>query len=436
MRVSRAAVAGALVAGLVLVPGSPAHAETVDCLSTDPEAPIPSSSTDRSLPLDALGMSEVEDWLDTRAAGRRDRPGAGVRVAVLDSGVAPRAVQAGIPVVRQVSFTRGGAVVDDAHGTAVAGLIAGPPRQGTGGEDLPVGIAPGAEIVDVKVYDAAQPDEGQDGVEPANLVAGLNWVADNARALRIGVVNVSLAVGEYPPLTRALRRLAAADVVVVAASGNRPEEGDPLYAEFGLEEGQDAPPPGQDAAGQVWPAAYPRVLAVSSTADGSGAPDATDVVLQNSDIDVAVPAFGAISYGLDGGTCGLPSIYTSWAAAEVSGIVAVLRSAFDERAPQIVARLVATASGTPDTAATRNVQTGAGVVQPYEALVRPLRPSKDGELRRSTSDDRDVERATAPPEEVDLLAGASDRALWWGLVAGGALLLALVLRPVLARRRS
>jgi membrane-anchored mycosin MYCP len=44
-------------------------------------------------------------------------------------------------------------------------------------------------------------------------------------------------------------------------------------------------------------------------------------------------------------------------------------------------------------------------------------------------------RATAPVPSDDLLAGTRDDAVWWGLVGGGVLLLALILRPMLARRR-
>jgi membrane-anchored mycosin MYCP len=442
----------ALVAASVLVPAGPAHAETVDCTSTQADAPAPSSSTDPSLPLDLLGIARAHTWLDAQ----RTKPGAGVRVAVVDSGVAPRAAGTAIPVVgdRPPRISKKQEVVE-AHGTIVAGIIAGSPRgddgtdgSGTDGsgdgaaEDAErlVGVAPAAEIVDVRVYDSAGGAEDEDPVQPTNLVAGLEWVAANAERLGIGVVNVSLAIGEYPPLTRVLERLDAADVVVVAASGNRPEqETDPLYAEFGPDpdagedEGSTGPKPGEDAAGLVWPAAYDEVVGVSATADGTDAGDATEQVLQSSDIDVAVPTHGLISYGLDGGSCGVSGFYTSWAAAVVSGVVAMLRSAYpDETAGQVVTRLLATASASDELP---NVQTGAGVVQPYEALTRQLSPKRDRSLETAPPEPHSVERATAPPQEVDLLSGARDRAVWWGLVGGGALLLALVLRPALARRR-
>ena len=48
----------------------------------------------------------------------------------------------------------------------------------------------------------------------------------------------------------------------------------------------------------------------------------------------------------------------------------------------------------------------------------------------------DQPQVLAVPEEPDdVLASTRENAVWWGLVGGGTLLLALVLRPVLARRR-
>ena len=49
---------------------------------------------------------------------------------------------------------------------------------------------------------------------------------------------------------------------------------------------------------------------------------------------------------------------------------------------------------------------------------------------------RDTTPAVAPEPEPDPLAGASDDAVWWGLLGGGVLVVALLLRPVLARRRT
>jgi membrane-anchored mycosin MYCP len=266
------------------------------------------------------------------------------------------------------------------------------------------------------------------------VVDGLNWVADRADDLRIGVVNMSLSLAPNPQLEAALARVVDADVVVVAASGNRPRlDTDPLWDEFG--EGGSETGLGEDARGAVFPAAYPGVVAVNATADGS--PDDVDLsayVLPNGDTDVAAPTYDAVTVALNGSTCRIQEPATSWSAAEVTGVVALLRARFrTERAPQIVARLLKTASGAVDAPTQYE---GAGVVQPVEALTRALHPDRSGNLSLSTPVDDGNVRADAPEPAADVLAGTREHAVWWGLLGGGVLLLALILRPVLARRRG
>jgi membrane-anchored mycosin MYCP len=418
----RGAAAALAVGVTVLVPAGPTYAVD-DPLCANVASDDVVAATGDSVPLDLMRVPELQELFERHQA----EAGEHQRVAVVDSGVA----SAGLVVAARQRFSKG-SEIEDSHGTLVAGLIAGAPRA----EGKPVGVAPGAEIVDVRVYDTLSPQDPdtEDGVTNAGVVEGLEWVADHAAGLRIGVVNVSLAVPGSDELAAVVERLWQEDVVVVAASGNRPADAsDPLWPEFGYD-GASARPPGEDAAGAVFPAGYPHVVAVSATADGAEAvtTDASEFVLQSSAIDVAAPTYGAISITSNGSTCVLADIATSWAAAEVSGVLAMLRSAYPhERAPQIVARLVHSANGTPDRP---SVLTGAGVVQPTEAMVRPLAPDGDGGVE-STSQERDRHlRATAPEAADDLLADTGEQAVWWGLLGGGALLLALILRPVLARR--
>jgi membrane-anchored mycosin MYCP len=124
-------------------------------------------------------------------------------------------------------------------------------------------------------------------------------------------------------------------------------------------------------------------------------------------------------------------VATSWSTAVVSGVLSLLRSAHPKEEPaQTVARLLETANGT---AGTPTRLTGYGVVQPLEALTRPLSPDADGTLAYAAAD-LDQPQATAPEPADDLLAGPRDDAVWWGLIGGGVLVVALLLRPVLSRR--
>ncbi|GAA1150466.1 S8 family serine peptidase [Nocardioides aquiterrae] len=340
-------------------------------------------------------------------------PGPPVRVAVLDSGVAPGRV----PVAAAHSVA-GAGPVSYYHGTAVAGLIAGP-----------LGVAPDAEIVDVRVYDGVDPTEGRT-LTADRLADGLKWVYENARRYDIKVANVSLAVGESRRLKHWVQQVRGRGVLVVAAAGNRPQQGDPFDDEFA--DGTAAPD--EDAVEILYPTTYDEVISASTTADGSGSADVTEFVVKNSNTTVAVPTWDAISYGLDGRPCVIEPAATSWAAAEVSGVLALLWQMYpDDTASQIQARLVETANGTSDD---RNPLTGAGVVQPYEALTRPLDPSRSGRVERSTVAEGDAAPAVAPQPREDLLADTRDDAVWWGLVGGGLLVVALLVRPVVARRRS
>jgi membrane-anchored mycosin MYCP len=411
-------LAGALVVGVGLsgaVSAPVAAADDTLCSSISSDT-ASSDVTGPSQPLVRLDVRRTQQVVDRFAPPGRQP----VRVAVLDSGVD---ASGAIPVEKTTSVT-GHGELSYYHGTAVAGLIAGRDRS----EGGPVGVAPDAEIVDVRVYDSDQAQQGEKTVTSASVAAGLRWVADNAHQFNIRVANASVAVPDSDELAAAVKQAQRAGVVVVAASGNRPAEGDPFYQDFGSKPAHD-----EDAAKVIFPAGYPGVVAANSTIDGDEGSSLTSYVLKNSRTDVAVPTFNAVSYGLNGRSCVLQPIATSWASAIVSGVVALLWERFPDDTPaQIVARLVNTASGTTDDP---TPLAGAGVVQPYEALTRPLDPARDGTVERARTQEDDHVRATAPEPEPDVLATTRDDAVWWGLIGGGILVVALLLRPVLSRRR-
>ena len=432
----------ALTLALPVTVATPAYAAGDSCDAVTAPDTVPVDRPDPSEPVADLRIDEAHDLV--RAAGHG--PGAGVVVAVVDGGIAPGVLPR---VVAGPRISTGGSP-PEWFGTAVAGLVAGSPDG-----DRTVGIAPEATLVDVRVYDSLTPDDGEDGISPDAVAAGLQALAERQTQLRTDIVVVPRAVSRSDALDAAVDALARNDVVVVAASGDRPdEESDPLYAQYGPGAGAGADTgstggstasgepdatggsgAGEDAARDAWPAGYdlPTVVAAATTVpDGT---DPTSVVLQSSAIDVAAPTSGAVSYGVNGAPCQVPGPSTGWAAAEVAGVLALLQSAYPEdTGAQSVARLYESATGGREVTA-NNVLTGHGIIQPVEALQRPLRPDESGDVTRSRVRDRDNVPADVPEREADVLAGTRTHALWWGLLGGGALLVALVLRPVLARRR-
>ena len=136
---------------------------------------------------------------------------------------------------------------DNGHGTHVAGIVADKGIPGV------VGVSPGTPLYAVRVFGA----DGSGSV--SSVICGLNWVAQNAAADNIKVVNLSLG-GEGTndgdcgntdgdPFHTAICRATDAGVTVVVAAGND----------------------GGDLANTT-PAAYEEVLAVTAMADFDGKP--------------------------------------------------------------------------------------------------------------------------------------------------------------------
>jgi membrane-anchored mycosin MYCP len=415
------AVALALVAGAALAGVSASPAAAADALCSSVTSDTPRSDTRRpSPPMLQLGVRRAQQIVDRDAPG-----GQPVRVAVLDSGVYGAVGQGGPMTIAARTSVTGSGELSFYHGTAVAGLIAGHPRP----VGALVGVAPDAEIVDVRVYDSDQADDGSKTVTSASVASGLRWVAANASRLNIRIANVSIAVPKSSDLQSAVKAAQRAGVVVVAASGNRPGDGQAFADDFK----DDSAALDEDAAKTIFPAGYDGVVAANSTIDGDEGSTLTQYVLKNSRTDVAAPTFNAVSYGINGASCVIQPVGTSWAAAIVSGTLALLAQRFPaDTSAQLVARLINTASGTTDDP---TPLTGAGVVQPVEALTRPLDPARNGSVDQADVREGDHTRASAPAPETDVLAPTRDDAIWWGLIGGGVLVVALLLRPVLSRRR-
>lgn len=400
--------AGVLAAAAVPAWAGPAAADhSAPCMTSE----VPGSErladthTEDNVAFDRMHVEQAQ----------RLATGKGARVAVIDSGVYPvkglaRVGGVAIPGVTQ-TFLSG-------HGTIVAGLIAGPH-----------GVAPDAEIYDIKVFDTEDADtsQGERALSSAGIIAGIEQVIALHRQQRFDVVNISLAVTESDPkLEAAVARLVALDgVVVVAAAGN-------VDSERTSDAGFKGTP---DSDADVYPADYPGVLAVSATPPGDENPSA--YVVPNKQTDVAAPTLGAISANATEQVCVIDQVATSWAAAEVSGIIALLREQFPRETPaQLVARLQATTEGIgvrEDDDAVENPWNGAGVVQAYDALTRQLKPGRQGKVETTVAETRVDAQAPPAPRQVDLFTTPRAILLWSGLVAGSLLALAFMLRPLLRR---
>ncbi|MBZ5739036.1 S8 family serine peptidase [Nocardioides mangrovi] len=417
-RLSSVVVAGAALAGLpVVLVAAPAQADQADCTAITQRTDSSTDITGPSTPYDLLGMAAAADVADRYVS----QPP--VRVAVLDTGVRVPG-DGGIVVHQAERIAQGDDGVVDGSGTEVAGLVAGAAR--AGGD--PVGFAPHTEIVDVQVAAVRVGERDQVPPTPDSVAQGLDWVAQNAKPLNIKVATVAFDAGSGSGLEDAVAKAQAAGVVVVAATGDPVESTSTDTAEAGQ------PGPQVDAADDGKLPAFAGVVAVNTTVGGvAGADDAT-YVLPNSDTTVAVPTADGVSYGLNGKTCRVAAPSTSAATGEVAGVVALLWQRFPEEQPaQIVARLVNTASGTTDDP---TPLTGYGIVQPLDALTRPVDPAEDGTVQRSRPEAGPDGPVSPPSAPTDLLASTRDDAVWWALIGGGLVVVALLLRPVLARRRQ
>lgn len=168
--------------------------------------------------------------VDPRLAGVRTQLnalGTGRVIAVIDTGVDPLAIGMAGKVVLRQDFSSSTSECSDngfldpvGHGTHVASIAAG----GADSRDTGiVGVAPGAKIIDLRVFNCASKANG------SNVDAALQWVLDNRVARNITVVNLSLGYTGGPvtgtdTTSILVNRLVASGVFVSVAAGNKGDE--------------------------------------------------------------------------------------------------------------------------------------------------------------------------------------------------------------------
>lgn len=405
------AVLLSLVVALLCLPAAPAQAAERIC-----DRGTPDSSSDAEDPdPDENPVADALQLEDAHALSRGD----GIGIAVIDSGIDERA---GLPVSARHTV-QGEPEIQDGHGTIVGGLAAGEQ-----------GVAPGAHLVSVRVTDTVEvsDEEGESSsetkLEPEHVAAAIRWVLDPARAgLDVRVINLSLGFDHEDRAVRdAIRAAVDAGVVVVAAAGNRAEQGSEEDADAeALREQRRSHPPSE----VLFPATMDDVIAVTGlNADLSMTREA---MLVGPEIDVSAPIFGARTKMIGGLDCAIGDAGSSWAAPQVSGLAALLLAREPGLTPaQVKTRIEVTASGAYHDLALD----GHGSVQPVEALTADLEIAGDGALTEASRPVVPPYEAARPDPPDDAVSRSRETMLWWGIGAGGLLLAALMLRPLLARR--
>ncbi|MGP3925596.1 type VII secretion-associated serine protease mycosin [Streptomyces sp. 8N616] len=318
-------------------------------------------------------------WAQRQFAPERVWPltrGEGVTVAVIDSGV-----DGDIPQLKGAVVPEGAGADSDCagHGTFVAGIVAARQVDGVGF----AGIAPAAKVLAIR--------HGTDGSGSASDLAEAIRLAVSEGADVINISSAAFYASE--PLEEAVRFAERHDVVVVAATGNEGQQGNP----------------------RTYPAAYPDVVAVGAV-DEKG--ELANFSGTGKFVDLAAPGVRVISVstGSSGGGH-LIDDGTSFAAPFVSGVAALIRSYHPElSAAQVRRRLALTAD--PPGRRVPDPGFGWGVANPYAAVATVL--PDEGTARRAPATSESGVRLSAPHSATD---GTAARTLALGF-AGGATTLA------------
>ena len=247
---------GSTGAHLITVPAAK-ELQLVDALSrnpaveyAEPDQPVTASTADQYFPRQYALQNEGQAFTNTKgdiqiAAGKPDADvdaveawsvttGAGIKVAVLDSGVDGNHEDISSKVVARANFsssaTKSGDVVAEdyyGHGTHMAGSVAATADNTKG----VAGVCPGCTILAGKVLN----DSGVGS--SSSLANGINWAVSNGAK----VINMSLGVRASRTLETAVNNAWSKGVVLVAAAGNGGNQT------------------------KIYPGAYPNVIAAAAT---------------------------------------------------------------------------------------------------------------------------------------------------------------------------
>jgi hypothetical protein len=268
-----------------------------------------------AVPARADSVRNAEMWVLDAINAPAARPvsqGAGVTVAVIDSGVATDVPDLANSVRTGPDLT--GVHTSSSnpnwgmHGTWMASLIAG---HGHDGSDGIIGVASQSTILSIRVI-TDKLDPGFAAYQRQPLSTGQQELADAIRYAvrhRVGVISMSLGYGAPSrPVRAALQDAYAHNIVVVASSGNS---------------GDAAEAAGRGSAPYSFPADYPGVLGVAAVnADSKPAAFSSD----NLSVQVAAPGVSVPAEGRDGQYWLVSG--TSPACALTAGVAALIKSKY------------------------------------------------------------------------------------------------------------
>jgi len=384
---------GTLLGQLPLVNGVVALLDHNGIVSLSNQSNVVYISKDRPL---TPFFDNAAPAVNASAAWQSNYTGSGIGVALIDSGVNshPDLLTTGLlPLSRVVynqSFVPGSSSSADAygHGTHIAGLIAGSGLSSTGPlfSQTFKGIAPGAQIVNLRVLDA------NGSATDSSVIAAINQAIALKSKYNIRVINLSLGHAVYEsykldPLCVAVEKAWKNGIVVVVAAGNngryQPTNGyatvtspgnDPYVLTVGSMKPMGTPQRTDDLIASYsskGPTVIDHVAKPDVVAPGNllASTETSNTALYNTETSNQIP-YSSYIYG---GSSSPSKIYfelsgTSMATGVVSGIVADLLQAHPAMTPdQVKARLMKTASKSfPTSSSVYDPPTGITYTSQYD----------------------------------------------------------------------
>nr|WP_281394926.1 type VII secretion-associated serine protease mycosin [Streptomyces rectiverticillatus] len=340
--------------------------------------------------------------------------GAGVTVAVIDSGVDASLPDLQGQVLEGKNFTSapGDAHTDAAgHGSSMAALIAGTGKRGS--DTGSYGLAPGAKILPLRVG-------GKNFAEDARASAeALRYAADSDAR----IINISRgSPGQSEEEEKAIAYALSKGKMIFAAVGNLGDKRNAVE----------------------YPAAYPGVIGVAGL-DQEGV--AASWSQHGSEVDLSAPGTDMVS-ACPGSTGVCRGNGTSGASALASASAALIWSVHPNWTANQVTRVLINTAGGTGTAEKRNDYVGYGAVRPRIALKDPgdpgpadVNPLPGPSAPPASEDTGSKTSAESLPKQKPAEAPDNDSgspAKWIALGAGAAVVIgAAVATPIiLARRRN